>query len=169
MWALSTPAGWASSMRTAPRSRSGPARRTSSSPATTRGLSAMSGSSDSSSSRERQRNTRRASGPTVATDETETRRSRSARSGLHVRTWRLIRRRDAGDQPRAAPTRHEAEHPPQEHEQPVLEADQVVEVDDEPRDPGHQAAEANDVQIGDGAGPADRREVALVEVVEGLG
>ena len=43
------------------------------------------------------------------------------------------------DQPRAAPAREEADRPAGEDEQPVLEADQVEEVDREPREPGGEA------------------------------
>src|SRR5205814_7284787 len=71
-----------------------------------------------------------------------------------------------GDQTRATAVRDEAEGPAHDDEQPVLEADEVPEVDDEPRDPGEEAAELEPLDLGDGCRAPDRREVALVAVVE---
>ena len=70
------------------------------------------------------------------------------------------------DQPLAAAVGDEADHPAGEDEQPVLEADQVEEVHDQPGDPGEQAAELEALEVGDGLAAADRGEVALVAVVE---
>ena len=78
-------------------------------------------------------------------------------------------RQSCGDQPRAAAVREEADRPADDDEQPVLEADQVPEVDHEPRDPRHEAAEVHALDVGHRAGAADGGEVALVDVVEGLG
>ena len=72
------------------------------------------------------------------------------------------------DHASAAAAREEAERPADQHQQPVLEADQVPEVDHEPGDPGGKPAQANGVEVRDGPCPADRREVALVAVVERL-
>ena len=70
------------------------------------------------------------------------------------------------DDPRPAAAGEEAERPPDEDQQAVLKPDQVPEVDEKPRDPGREPAEADDVEVGDRPGTADRREVALVAVVE---
>ena len=75
----------------------------------------------------------------------------------------------AADQPRAAPVREEAERPAREHEQAVLKADQVPQVDRQPGHPGQRAAEMDPFEVGDGARAADRREVALVAIAKRLG
>ena len=56
--------------------------------------------------------------------------------------------------------------PAHQHAEPVLEADQVVEVDDEPHDPAEEAGEAERADLPDGRRPTDRRERALVAVAE---
>src|SRR4029079_14083060 len=71
------------------------------------------------------------------------------------------------DQPGAASVRVEAHAPPDEHENAVLEADQVPEVDEEPRHPREEATQLEPVDVCDGGGAADRGEVALVAVAEG--
>src|SRR5437660_1050707 len=71
-----------------------------------------------------------------------------------------------GDEPGAAPTGGEAERPADEHENAVLEADQVPEVDEEPGDPGDEAAQLQALDIRDGGGATDRRQIALVAVTE---
>ena len=62
----------------------------------------------------------------------------------------------------------EAERPAYENEQPILEADQVPEVDDEPGCPGEKAAEPNSFDVGDRRCSADRGQVAHVPVAEGV-
>jgi hypothetical protein len=61
----------------------------------------------------------------------------------------------------------EAERPADENEQPILEADQEPEVDDEPGRPGGKAAEPDAFDVGDRRCSADRGQVALVAVAEG--
>src|SRR6478672_6266652 len=84
-----------------------------------------------------------------------------------ARTPRL--RRLPGDQTRSPPVRHKAERPPDQHEQPILEADQIPEVYDEPGDPRHEAAQMQALDVCHGAGATDGGKVALVPVVEGAG
>ena len=67
---------------------------------------------------------------------------------------------------RAAPARDEAEAPAEKHEQPVLEADQIEEVQPEPEQPGRQSRDVHAFEVGNRARAADRREVALVVVTE---
>src|SRR4051794_3052473 len=74
----------------------------------------------------------------------------------------------AGDQARPAAAGDEAEAPADEHEEPVLEPDEVPEVDHQPGDPGDEAAELDALDVGHGGGAADRGQVALVDVAEGL-
>src|SRR6266536_6679651 len=71
-----------------------------------------------------------------------------------------------GDEPCAAAVRGEAERPADDDEDTVLEADEVPEVDDQPGDPGDQAAEPQPLDVGDRGGAADGREVPLVAVTE---
>jgi hypothetical protein len=60
----------------------------------------------------------------------------------------------------------EAECPADEDEEPVLEADEVPEVDDEPGDPSDEAAEFQPLDVGDCGCSSDRGEVAFVSVAE---
>ena len=62
--------------------------------------------------------------------------------------------------------RQEAERPPRQDEEPVLESDQVEEMDDEPAHPRREPTKVNALDVGDGFGPADRGEVALVDVAQ---
>src|SRR4051812_9872248 len=61
----------------------------------------------------------------------------------------------AGDEPRPAPVGPEAHQPADDHQEPVLEADQVPDVDDQPHEPGERPAEAHHAQVGDGPAAAD--------------
>src|SRR6266576_6731752 len=70
---------------------------------------------------------------------------------------------DAG----AATVGQEARAPACEHDQPVLNADQVEEMHQEPGHPGDEAGQLDSVQIGHGLRLADRRQIPLVEVAEG--
>src|SRR5437773_2265359 len=74
----------------------------------------------------------------------------------------------AVNDPRAAPAGQEAEGPPCEDEQPVLEADQVEEVQSQPEGPGGEAREVQPLDVGDRTRAADRGEVSLVPVVKRL-
>src|SRR5207244_4538428 len=74
--------------------------------------------------------------------------------------------RRARDQPRAAAMRREADEPADEHEDAVLEADEVEEMDEEPGDPGEEAAELQAPQVSDRGRASDRGEVAFVVVAE---
>jgi hypothetical protein len=76
--------------------------------------------------------------------------------------------RRASDETCAAAVRSEAHRPADEHEDPVLEADEIEEMDDEPREPRDEAAQAEALDVCDGGSTADRREVALVAVAERL-
>ncbi len=53
------------------------------------------------------------------------------------------------------------------NDQPILEAHQIPEVDDQPRRPGEKSAEPDAFDVGDSGGSADGRQVSLVAVVEG--
>src|SRR5262249_20144850 len=72
------------------------------------------------------------------------------------------------DHPAAAPAGEEAERPAGQDEDPVLEADQIEDVDHEPEEPRREAAHLEALDVGDGARAPDRRDVALVPVAEGL-
>src|SRR5207249_8343124 len=72
------------------------------------------------------------------------------------------------DEPGATATGEEAEGPARDDQQPVLEADQIEEMDDEPGDPGDEAADADPLDVRDGLRAADRGQIALVDVFEGL-
>ena len=56
-----------------------------------------------------------------------------------------------------------------EDEEPVVEADEIEEVHEQPRCPGGEAAEPQAFHIGDRGGAADCCQVALVAIVERLG
>src|ERR671935_1626491 len=71
-----------------------------------------------------------------------------------------------GDDARAATVCQEARAPAREYDQPVLNADQVEEMHEEPDQPGDEAAQLDPVQVGHGLRLADRRQVPLVEVAE---
>ncbi len=60
----------------------------------------------------------------------------------------------------------EAEGPADEDEQPILEADQVPEVHDQPGAPGDEPTEPEALDLRHGGGAADRRDVPLVAVAE---
>ena len=62
--------------------------------------------------------------------------------------------------------RREAEGPADEYEQPILEADQVPEVDSEPGHPGDEAAQPDALDVGDCRCSPDRGQVAPVAVAE---
>src|SRR3954466_16414340 len=69
----------------------------------------------------------------------------------------------------AAAVAHEAERPADEHDEPVLEADQVREVNAEPERPRDEAGQSERAELAHRAQPADRRQVALVAVAEPVG
>src|SRR5436190_20629623 len=71
-----------------------------------------------------------------------------------------------GDQSCATAVGEEAERPADEDEDAILEADEVPEVDDEPGDPGDEAAQLQALEVGDRRCAADRGQVALVAVAE---
>src|SRR3712207_444131 len=79
----------------------------------------------------------------------------------------LARGRTACDESGAATVGHEAKGPADEDEQPVLEADQVPEVDEQPGRPGGEAAQPDAFDVGDRRCSADSGQVALVAVAEG--
>src|SRR2546421_7726066 len=74
----------------------------------------------------------------------------------------------ANNQAAAAPPGEEADRPADQHQEAVLESDQIPQVYDEPGDPGRKPAEPDPVQVCHRAGPADRRQVSLVAVAERL-
>src|SRR4051812_30106125 len=59
------------------------------------------------------------------------------------------------DQPRAALVREVGPRPFRDHEKAVAEADEEENVDREPGDPGEEAAQFQESEIGDGGGAAD--------------
>src|SRR5512132_1348116 len=71
-----------------------------------------------------------------------------------------------GDQPRAASMGGEAAGPANDDEEPILEADQVPDVHEEPRHPGNEAAQLQSLDVRDGGCAANRREVAFVVIPE---
>src|SRR5664279_601506 len=84
----------------------------------------------------------------------------------------LNRFRDrAGDDPRplGAAAAEEARRPAQHHDEAVLVADQVPDVNPKPDQPGREATEADEAEVRDGAPPSDRGQVALVDVAKRLG
>src|ERR671918_2382865 len=74
--------------------------------------------------------------------------------------------RSACDESGTATVGREAERPADEDEHPILEADQVPEVDEQPGRPGGKAAEPDAFDVGDCRCAADRGQVALVAVAE---
>src|SRR4051812_9658742 len=75
------------------------------------------------------------------------------RSGaIGSRPWSSGRSAGAGhgDEARAATVCQEARAPARQHDQPVLDSDQVEEMDEEPGQPGEEAGELDARQIGDG-------------------
>src|ERR671910_2717143 len=78
----------------------------------------------------------------------------------------LARCRSVCDESGAATVGCEAERPADDNEQPVLEADQVPEVDEQPGRPGGKAAEPYAFDVGDCRCSPDRGQVALVAVAE---
>src|SRR5204862_1354732 len=71
-----------------------------------------------------------------------------------------------GDDARAATVCQEARAPACEHDQPVLDTDQIEEMHEEPGQPGDEAGQLDTVQIGYSLRLADRRQIPLVEVAE---
>src|SRR4029079_7709127 len=72
------------------------------------------------------------------------------------------------DPPPATPAYHEAHAPVKQRGQPVLEPDEVDEVDGQPHQPGGEPAEPEPADAGNRAEARDRRYAALVVVLEGL-
>src|SRR5256885_1526479 len=68
------------------------------------------------------------------------------------------------DQPGRAVARQIVPGPLQQDQKPVLKADQVDNVHEQPREPGQIAGKADPTQIGHCGGPADGRQFALVPV-----
>src|SRR6185295_13495557 len=66
----------------------------------------------------------------------------------------------SGDQPRATPAREVVERPLHEHEQSVLEADEVHDVHEEPEKPGRIAREPERAELGNRGGPTDHGQIA---------
>src|SRR5581483_10520299 len=71
-----------------------------------------------------------------------------------------------GDDARAATVCQEARTPAREYDQPVLDSDQVEEMDEEPGQPGDEAGELDPLQIGHSLRLTDRRQIPLVVVAE---
>src|SRR4051812_18787540 len=87
----------------------------------------------------------------------------SASAGLPI-VFHLACARDEAGPPVVG---DEADEPADEDDQAVLKADEVPEVHREPGRPGREPAQPDHMEVGDCAGAADRREVALVAVAEG--
>src|SRR5688500_8865664 len=64
------------------------------------------------------------------------------------------------DEPSATSVREEVVRPADEHDDAVLEADEVEEMDREPHHPGREPRQAQPAQVGDRPRTADRRELA---------
>src|SRR5262245_35587258 len=56
--------------------------------------------------------------------------------------------------------------PVREHDQPVAESDQLDQMDEQPADPGDQAAHPNAERVEHGRAPPNRRHLAFVEVAK---
>src|SRR5215204_5559442 len=72
----------------------------------------------------------------------------------------------AGDQPHASLICEVRVRPLNEHAHAISEADEVHDVNEEPEPPRDPAEDAETPEVRDGAVPAYRREIALVEVPE---
>src|SRR5262249_59491710 len=79
---------------------------------------------------------------------------------------RLLER--GGDQPRAAVERDVRPGPLDHHDEPVAEADQEKDVDEQPEDPGEEAGEPEAADLADGGASADGGQHPFVDVVERL-
>src|SRR6266566_58086 len=95
-------------------------------------------------------------------------RVRMARTGPSSRVRNSGLSPALADEPCAPATGDEAESPARDDQQPVLEADQIEEMHDEPGDPGDEAADADPLDVRDGLRATDRGQIALVDVLEGL-
>src|SRR5687767_13720943 len=71
------------------------------------------------------------------------------------------------DQPRPALIRDVGVPPLHQDADPVPEADQVQDVDEEPEPPRERSRETEPTEVGDGVVAPDRRQVPLVQVAEG--
>src|SRR5437899_10031207 len=74
----------------------------------------------------------------------------------------------ACDQSCAAIEGEVAEAPADEYDEPVLEAHQVHQMDEQPHEPGHVAAEFQTADFSDGRRPSDHCEVPFVHEMERL-
>src|SRR5215468_7691981 len=79
--------------------------------------------------------------------------------------WRSTSR----DEPGTAIARNVVVHPLRQHQQSILEFDEIHQVDEDPHEPGDESGDAKEAKIGDSFVAADGREVAFVEIVERLG
>src|SRR5260370_31960538 len=75
----------------------------------------------------------------------------------------------ARNQPRAAISREVVVHPLHEHQQAIVELHQVHQVYEDPCEPRRESGDMHFAEIGDRLIAADRREVALVEIMERRG
>src|SRR5262245_21552779 len=80
----------------------------------------------------------------------------------------VVRLLELLDHPAAPATGEEAEGPPDQHQDPVLEADQIEDVDAEPEEPRGEPTHFEALDVCDRARAADRGDVALVAVAERL-
>ena len=78
----------------------------------------------------------------------------------------VLRRMGLHDRPHRPVEAQVVPAPAEHHAQPVLEADQVVEVHDEPRDPAEEPGDLDRPDLGHTGSPTDRGHRALVEVAE---
>src|ERR671919_541518 len=155
--------------RTAPRTRAGrgsrvPTRTRSRSPATKASVSPATPRSSPPPAR-RTPSASSVRGPSASSRPRSTESAMRSTGGRSVVAL-LARCRSVCDESGAATVGCEAERPADEDEQPVLEADQVPEVDEQPCCPGGKAAEPDAFYVGDCRCSPDRGEVALVAVAE---
>jgi len=74
--------------------------------------------------------------------------------------------RSGCDESGAAPVGYEAKRPADEDDQPILEPDQIEEVDEQPCCPSNKAAEADTFDVRDCRRSADGGQVAFVAVTK---
>src|SRR5947208_1357410 len=74
----------------------------------------------------------------------------------------------SSDQPGAFIETEISPRPLKQNGQPIAKANQKYDVDEQPREPGWNSAEMNQLQVRDRFVPADRRHAAFVEIPKAL-
>src|SRR5271167_2378627 len=84
------------------------------------------------------------------------------RPALQVKWQRVLAR----DEPCRSVEGEVVPRPLQEHEEPVLEFDNVHKMNEQPHQPGRETRKADPAQVRHGGRPADGRHGSLIEVME---